>query len=281
MAALTTINQFEASSISEYLARVVDNASQWTAAWKAASKETNPHLEIWYRGHERSSWKLLPGAYRDKRDATSAFHRFTAMAAPYMDRVPQTQWEWYFAAQHYGVATRLLDWTEDALTALHFAMTAEIDPTKLDSSDPPCVWVVEAAALNQILHEQDTIYVVGGAELDAWTPDGIEQIAAKSKKQQEEAPAFRPVAVLPPWTTSRIFRQRGRFTIHGAARLPIEDYFLGSDLKVYSSFISKISISDVEKVASELRLLGFAKHHLYPEAANLGEHLMRMADSDC
>jgi hypothetical protein len=275
---VNAIREHSVGSVDEYLRVVVSNAQEWLAAWRPHTADPNPKLEIWYRGIEKKSYSLMPSAYRGNKDAGSAFHRFTAMAQPYMERIPQSDWEWYFAAQHYGVATRLLDWTEDAMVALHFALTAELASTKLDASDPPCVWVIEAAAFNYIVHEEDMVFVIGGPQMAAWSPDGQDQLMALSEAKRKKANAYSPVAVLPPWSTQRIFRQRGRFTIHGVARRSIDDYFLESKLTPQSKFITRIKITDIERVTTELKLLGFAKHHLYPEAANLGEHLMRSAD---
>ena len=85
--------------------------------------------QLWYRGISKSKYKLIPRIYRTTwkydniiaKDITNSFiNKAQGILKP--NTYPESKWGWYQLMQHYGVPTRLLDWTHGYLIALYFSI---------------------------------------------------------------------------------------------------------------------------------------------------------------
>ena len=89
-----------------------------------------PGLSI-FRGQSNVKWPLIPKIARlfghsnvlDTWERLEGFilDDFRKFSVPHIKREPKNHFEWLVTGQHYGLPTRLLDWTTNPLKATFFA----------------------------------------------------------------------------------------------------------------------------------------------------------------
>ena len=241
----------------------------------------DPMPEIWFRGAENRALKLLPGAYwRPKCDERSLVVSFRSMVPSYLNREPTDEWEWYYLMQHYGLPTRLLDWTESPLVALYFALA------KPSAGEGPCVWVMDPVALNRVAQgfSDDTIIAPLSNDPDSptryWLPDRCRR--GMSPHTFDGASGYRdntkPLAVFPKRYNPRIVAQRGVFTIHGTEEVAIDDLMAASPDPRIARFC--FDGAQQQELSRDLYAMGVSKSALFPEPQSVAEDLRQLYRTD-
>lgn len=220
---------------------------------------------IWFRGQGCKGWKLAPGYLRLKSPPSEStlLKRFKQSAAMLLDRDPKDSFDWLFLMQHYGLPTRLLDWSESPLVALYFAVEKHEKYCGQDAA----LWCLRPSELNkraniQDDHEEFFIPSFDDQELKNYS---LEILASGPKRTR-----LLPIATIATRNNTRIQAQLGVFTIHHLDEVAVED--IGD-----TNHVVKYTIPDAKRalILDQLRLLGFSKFTMFPELASIGENIKR------
>jgi hypothetical protein len=199
-----------------------------------------------YRG-QRQDKSLLPKIARETnpRDVlkieTNLFREFKRRSRPFLSSPPRNPWDWLALAQHTGLATRLLDWTDNPLAALWFSVRKEAESRK-----PGALWV----------------FRVSGQDI-------IKSGTADDPRKGERTQVFQPRHI-----AKTIVAQGGWFTVH--KYMSDEKSFIPLDNnKLYKSDLTKLTIEaqDFSPLRRALDQCGINAASLFPELSGLCEFL--------
>jgi hypothetical protein len=221
---------------------------------------------FWFRGHSDVSYSLIPSGLRlskvsDRVKAYELMAEFKRVAVHKLERPPVAgspaeDMEWAQIAQHHGLPTRLLDWTESATTALYFACEKKLDSDGI-------VFLMNPVSLNIWSFRDDKLGI-----LDPRTHKELinRYLFAKPTESKRATP---PLAVNPVWNTERLIVQRGKFTLHGRK--------FSLNLNVPTLLGIPILKEAKPQLRSDLQRIGVDEMTLYPELEHSCNHLKRLS----
>jgi hypothetical protein len=230
----------------------------------------------WYRGCANKSYTLRPSLYRHPTKTsiadlieleTEITTRFVQRSLPFLERTLTDDWDKLFLMQHYGVPTRLLDWSENPFVSIYFALTGGNPSKPADAA----IWMCDPVAWNQAV--LDHISYRGGV-LDQ-SNTAMRAYAPGTKV--DEIPTH-PIMIYGSYNSPRIVAQRGGFALFGQGIDSMDKVYRGE--KFPDGILKKIEIpsSNVKDIRTSLFRKGFTESVVFPDLEGLSRELRRVFD---
>lgn len=179
-----------------------------------------------YRGLPSEEYRLVPSIVRNCGEAWLTlegpifrnFYKYAVQENPFLSK---NQWDQMIIGQHYGLPTRLLDWSCSMLMGLHFA-TLERDLHQMNKHD--CIlWKVDISELNKLL---PTAYreVLDREKAYVFTVEMLQELCTNLAGYDNDMQGKALVTLEPPSIDSRIVNQYSYFTVTPAGMEDVESF---------------------------------------------------------
>ncbi len=218
----------------------------------------NPEI-LWFRGHSNAEFRLLPSLLRYSRGLEKEqelFYKFKRYADK-LFKSKNSEWETLFDMQHYGIPTRLLDWTENFGIALFFAAYYN---SKFSSGKSASMYLLNPVKLN-LFAGRNSIVRLPTEENNFRYSDIY--------FQKRPFSANSPIAIEPIFNNDRIMAQRGNFTIHDDSLIAIEEKFPGAIKKIILDGYT------IQAALEFLDLANITEYSVFPDFSGIAGYLIQ------
>lgn len=267
-------------SLAEFIEKVSEARTDW---------QKDPTEELWFRGEDgkHSNSSLQPRLYRSRKQLSDLlkiekrlFDEFERCGVQLSGGIIEDEWDWYFLMQHHGGPTRLLDWSDGALLALHFAIRDKNPPVEADS----LVYIVDPYWLNSLLDELPTVKArtatwknradAGEFPKGDWEDemDKIYMPGSEEDFQKDPLPT-EPLVLEFPHISRRVAAQRSRFMVFGTDPEWLRRLVGKSDSRIREIRISAESIPTIQQ---DLRASGVTESVIFPDLDGLGREISQL-----
>ncbi len=232
--------------------------------------ETIKHLKsrysdqpIWFRGQSNESWDPVPSIFRSvvyekenyiSNDFYIYVNQIEANSPP-----KENYAAWIALMQHYGLPTRVLDWSQSPLIATYFA----VDNLGQNDNDA-CLWVLLPRKLNIAEDFGEFVY-----PLDSYTAQMMLVRAFKKRAEIEKKFENKILACHSVENNLRMYSQQSAFTIHNSTKKLTEI----CDRKTMFKLI--IPKEYKMKFYKDLDILGISSKYIYPDMEHVSKDIIR------
>jgi hypothetical protein len=241
------------------------------------AKLTNPHhahLRYWFRGHSKDNWDLRPRVFRPEfvssADESKRLKKEQHLAQEFrvnsagLLRGGADDAELYFLQQHYRMPTRLLDWSDNPLAALFFAVTEDLEV-------PGTLFMMDAYALAT---DQGLPASRFRGIATRRNPEFRQALKPIVHWQREVCSGGFIIPVRPDHFDRRISFQRSYFTFH----VPKRQVLTKEENRTLHAFTVPAGAEGKAKLQEQLSRLGMTDFSVFGDLESLARTLTKAHD---
>lgn len=278
-----------AESLGQYL-DLITEASKETPPSPNHSPSDEPRT-FWFRGQADVSWKLIPFIQREFKGLLShpkQFHEkermycndFQHSASVFLENKPDLDDfpAWLTLMQHYGLPTRLLDWSQSALFALYFAIVNDTvldDPEHKKQLPDGTVWLLDPLSLNTFaaLEEPAYLYHMEHKNVRAVVRSAFRTTVDPGWEEHQKT----IVACYATLCDRRVANQQSAFTVHSTLK-PLKDIATEwEESHPDRPLLQRIIIPGPAKyhILDELYMSGITHRTVFPDLEHVARDIRR------